>query len=147
MIYYTNVLGISDAIVGSLYFVIKLFDAFIDVGVRRLYDTSKLTAYGRFNPWVCRPVSVVCAGFLYTAKKMIYICCSYFIYGLLLSTVSIPYGAMSAAISSNSGRARITLNLAQYWVCNRLFYSYPDVYYSDGRELIDLWATFLLDLH
>lgn len=33
--------------------------------------------------------------------KIIYICCSYFIYGSLLSTVSIPYGAMSAAISSN----------------------------------------------
>ncbi len=38
--------------------------------------------------------------FSYTAK-IIYICCSYFIYGSLLSTVSIPYGAMSAAISSN----------------------------------------------
>lgn len=37
--------------------------------------------------------------FSYTAK-IIYICCSYFIYGSLLSTVSIPYGAMSAAISS-----------------------------------------------
>ncbi|ECR5081773.1 MFS transporter, partial [Salmonella enterica] len=42
MIYYTNVLGISGAIVGSLYFVIKLFDAFIDVGVGRLCDTSRL---------------------------------------------------------------------------------------------------------
>lgn len=38
--------------------------------------------------------------FSYTAK-IIYICCSYFVYGSLLSTVSIPYGAMSAAISSN----------------------------------------------
>lgn len=54
MIYYTNVLGISGAIVGSLYFVTKLFDAFIDVGVGRLCDTSRLTAHGRFNPWVRR---------------------------------------------------------------------------------------------
>ena len=54
MIYYTNVLGISGVIVGSLYFVTKLFDAFVDVGVGRLCDTSKLTAHGRFNPWVRR---------------------------------------------------------------------------------------------
>ncbi|WP_240321789.1 MFS transporter, partial [Serratia marcescens] len=54
MIYYTNVLGISGVIVGSLYFVTKLFDAFVDVGVGRLCDTSKLTVHGRFNPWVRR---------------------------------------------------------------------------------------------
>lgn len=111
MIYYTNVLGVSGVIVGSLYFVTKLFDAFVDVGVGRLCDTSKLTAYGRFNPWVRRmkyPFCIIAVvlflpfvqDFSYTAK-IIYICVSYFIYGSLLSTVSIPYGAMSAAISSN----------------------------------------------
>lgn len=111
MIYYTNVLGISGVIVGSLYFVTKLFDAFVDVGVGRLCDTSKLTVHGRFNPWVRRmkyPFCIIAVvlflpfvnDFSYTAK-IIYICCSYFIYGSLLSTVSIPYGAMSAAISSN----------------------------------------------
>lgn len=110
MIYYTNVLGISGVIVGSLYFVTKLFDAFVDVGVGRLCDTSKLTAHGRFNPQVRRmkyPFCIIAVvlflpfvhDFSYTAK-IIYICCSYFIYGSLLSTVSIPYGAMSAAISS-----------------------------------------------
>lgn len=111
MIYYTNVLGVSGVIVGSLYFVTKLFDAFVDVGVGRLCDTSKLTAYGRFNPWVRRmkyPFCIIAVvlflpfvqDFSYTAK-IIYICVSYFLYGSLLSTVSIPYGAMSAAISSN----------------------------------------------
>ena len=111
MIYYTNVLGISGVIVGSLYFVTKLFDAFVDVGVGRLCDTSKLTVHGRFNPWVRRmkyPFCIIAVvlflpfvnDFSYTAK-IIYICCSYFVYGSLLSTVSIPYGAMSAAISSN----------------------------------------------
>ncbi|MDA8477166.1 MFS transporter [Citrobacter sp. Awk 4] len=111
MIYYTNVLGISGVIVGSLYFVTKLFDAFVDVAVGRLCDTSKLTAKGRFNPWVSRMKYPFCAvavllflpfvsEFSYTAK-IIYICGSYFVYGALLSTVNIPYGAMSAAISSN----------------------------------------------
>lgn len=59
MIYYTNVLGISGVIVGSLYFVTKLFDAFVDVGVGRLCDTSKLTAHGRFNPGAPHEVPVL----------------------------------------------------------------------------------------
>lgn len=111
MIYYTNVLGVSGVVVGSLYFGTKLFDAFVDVGVGRICDTSKLTATGRFNPWVRRMKYPFCAMavilFLPLAQelsyagKTIYICVSYFIYGALQSSVSIPYGAMSAAISSN----------------------------------------------
>lgn len=162
MIYYTNVLGISGVIVGSLYFVTKLFDAFVDVGVGRLCDTSKLTVHGRFNPWVRRmkyPFCIIAVvlflpfvnDFSYTAK-IIYICCSYFIYGSLLSTVSIPYGAMSAAISSNP-EDRVSLStLAQRWVChrrwgNRLFYSHSDVHHPGGRKPGDFRAAFLLDCH
>ena len=112
MIYYTNVLGISGVIVGSLYFVTKLFDAFVDVGVGRICDTSKLTVYMDVSTRGCvrmkYPFCIIAVvlflpfvnDFSYTAK-IIYICCSYFIYGSLLSTVSIPYGAMSAAVSSN----------------------------------------------
>ncbi|MGX5833615.1 MFS transporter [Aeromonas piscicola] len=111
MIYYTNVLGISGVVVGSLYFGTKLFDAFVDVGVGRMCDTSKLTATGRFNPWIRRmkyPFCVMAVVLflpfvqeLSYAGKIAYICVSYFIYGALQSTISIPYGAMSAAISSN----------------------------------------------
>ena len=111
MIYYTNVLGVSGVVVGTLYFVTKLFDAFVDVGVGRLCDTSKLTERGRFNPWIRRmkyPFCVIAvvlflpfAQELSYAGKITYICVSYFIYGALLSTVNIPYGAMAAAISSS----------------------------------------------
>lgn len=111
MIYYTNVLGVSGMIVGSLYFGTKLFDAFVDVTVGRMCDTSKLTATGRFNPWIRRMKYPFCAIaivlFLPFAQelsytgKIIYICVSYFLYGALLSTINIPYGAMSAAISSS----------------------------------------------
>ena len=111
MIYYTNVLGVSGVVVGSLYFGTKLFDAFVDVTVGRLCDTSKLTATGRFNPWIrrmkyplCAIVVVLFLPFVHDlsySAKIAYICISYFAYGAILSTVSIPYGAMSAAISSN----------------------------------------------
>jgi Na+/melibiose symporter and related transporters len=162
MIYYTNVLGISGVIVGSLYFVTKLFDAFVDVGVGRLCDTSKLTIHGRFNPWVRRmkyPFCIIAVvlflpfvnDFSYTAK-IIYICCSYFIYGSLLSTVSIPYGAMSAAISSNP-EDRVSLSTwrsvgsAIGGGTTGFFYSDPDVYHPCGWKPGNFRAAFLLDCH
>lgn len=52
MIYYTNVLGVSGAIVGTLFLISRILDAFADVMVGRLCDVSELTETGRFIPWI-----------------------------------------------------------------------------------------------
>ena len=52
MIYYTNVLGVSGAIVGTLFLISRILDAFADVMVGRLCDVSELTENGRFIPWI-----------------------------------------------------------------------------------------------
>ena len=52
MIYYTNVLGVSGAIVGTLFLISRILDAFADVMVGRLCDVSELTEAGRFIPWI-----------------------------------------------------------------------------------------------
>ncbi|MEX1552001.1 MFS transporter [Enterococcus sp. C50] len=54
MIYYTNVLGVSGAIVGTLFLVSRMLDAFVDVFVGRLRDISKVTEVGRSIPWIRR---------------------------------------------------------------------------------------------
>ncbi|EOH48343.1 hypothetical protein SSI_00719 [Enterococcus faecium EnGen0191] len=52
MIYYTNVLGVSGAIVGTLFLISRILGAFADVMVGRLCDVSELTEAGRFIPWI-----------------------------------------------------------------------------------------------
>lgn len=111
MIYYTNVLGVSGAIVGTLFLVSRILDAFADVFVGRLCDVSKLTKVGRFIPWIRRMKYPFCTitilmflpiiQHLPMTARMIYIFVSYIVYGIFLSTINIPYGAMAAAISSN----------------------------------------------
>ncbi|EPH96005.1 transporter, major facilitator family protein [Enterococcus faecalis 13-SD-W-01] len=111
MIYYTNVLGVSGAIVGILFLVSRILDAFADVLVGRLCDVSKLTDVGRFSPWIqkmkypfCLITVIIFLPFvqhLPMTAKIIYIFVSYIVYGIFLSTINIPYGAMAAAISSN----------------------------------------------
>ena len=111
MIYYTNVLGVSGAIVGTLFLISRILDAFADVMVGRLCDVSELTEAGRFIPWIrkmkypfCLVTVILFLPFvqhLPMTVKIAYIFVSYIVYGIFLSTINIPYGAMAAAISSN----------------------------------------------
>lgn len=111
MIYYTNVLGISGAVVGILFLVSRIIDAFADVTVGRLADITKVTKSGRFHPWISRARYFFSAiGILLflpfvsswpMTAKIVYIFISYVVYGIILSTINIPYGSMAAAITSD----------------------------------------------
>jgi len=111
MIFYTNALGISAAIVGVLFLVARIIDAFADLGVGRLVDNSDLKADGRFHPWIRRMkyplffVSILLflpwVSNLSMGIKIVYIFVTYITWGILYSTVNIPYGSMASAISSN----------------------------------------------
>ena len=65
MIFYTNVMGISAAHVGTLLFAARILDAFTDVGSGRLIDVLKPGRSGRFKPWLLRIcIPVTAAAFL-----------------------------------------------------------------------------------
>ncbi|MCB0911564.1 MAG: MFS transporter [Propionibacteriaceae bacterium] len=111
LIFYTNVLGISAAIAGTIMMGVRLFDAFIDVAVGRMVDRSKLGRNGRFRPWILRfavPVAVASvllyvpgvAGWGDTAK-IAYAAVTYLLWSVLYSAVNIPYGSMAAVISAD----------------------------------------------
>ncbi len=111
MIFYTNVYGLSGATVGILFLLARLIDAFADVYVGRLVDNSRLTAQGRFRPWISRMkypllVSLVLL-FVPIVRswpmgaRIAYVFITYIAYGILYSMVNIPYGSMASAISNN----------------------------------------------
>lgn len=113
MVYYTNVLGISGAAVGTLFLVSRIVDAFTDIGMGRIVDTFKPARDGRFKPWIRRvaPFAVI-AGFLmfvYVVKdwsmpaKMIYVYVTYLFWGSICYTgINIPYGSMASVISDKA---------------------------------------------
>ena len=61
LIFYTNVMGISAAHVGTLLFAARILDAFTDVGAGRLIDVLPLGRSGRFKPWLLRIMVPVAA--------------------------------------------------------------------------------------
>lgn len=112
MVFYTDVLGISGALVGTLFLVARCVDAFTDIGMGRIVDSAKLTKEGRYRPWFKRFMfPVVFAGVLLFVPwvanlpqtwKVVYIFVTYILWGSFCYTgVNIPYGSMAAAMTDD----------------------------------------------
>lgn len=114
MVFYTKVLGISGAAVGTLFLAARCVDAFTDVTMGRIVDKARPARDGRFRPWIRRmsiPVAVASTiMYLYFVKdwpytaRLIYATVTYLLWGSFCYTaINIPYGSMASVISSDAG--------------------------------------------
>lgn len=114
LIFYTNVMGISAAHVGTLLFVARLLDAFTDVGAGRLIDVLKPGRSGRFKPWLLRiMIPVTGMAFLMFSPfvadgaygtRLAWMVATYILWGSVFYTlINIPYGSMASVISNDPG--------------------------------------------
>lgn len=120
MKFYTDVMGVSGAVVGLMMMLARFVDAFTDVTMGQLVDRSRVTAKGKFAPWIkrmCGPVAV--ASFLMYASwfkdmplwfKIFWMFFTYILWGSVFYTsINIPYGSMASAISSKpEDRAKLS---------------------------------------
>src|SRR5690349_24531612 len=100
LLYYTDVVGISAAAAGTLFLVVRLWDAFADVFAGRLVDRSS-TRWGKFRPFILfgsLPLLGITVlvfsvpGGLSPGAALVYAYVSYAAFGLAYSLVNIPYG-------------------------------------------------------
>lgn len=110
MKFYTDVMGVSAAVVGFVMTVARIVDAFTDVTMGRICDRSKLTPAGKFKPWLrrmCIPVALV-SFLIYQSGlagapmgfKIGYLFVTYILWGSVFYTsINIPYSSMASAIS------------------------------------------------
>lgn len=109
--FYTDVMGVSAAIVGGVMMLARFVDAFTDVAMGRICDRSKPTRHGKFKPWIrrmCAPVAF--SSFLIyqsslrdmpLAFKVAWLAVTYILWGSIFYTsINIPYGSMASAISA-----------------------------------------------
>ena len=102
----------DPAVVGVIMMVARFVDAFTDVTMGRICDRSRVTAAGKFKPWLlrmCGPVAI--SSFLIyqsslahmsMAFKIGYLAVTYILWGSVFYTaVNIPYGSMASAISAD----------------------------------------------
>ena len=112
MKFYTDVMGVDAVIVGVIMMIARFVDAFTDVTMGRICDRSKITARGKFKPWLlrmCGPVAI--SSFLIYQSglsqlplsfKICYLFVTYILWGSVFYTaINIPYGSMASAISAD----------------------------------------------
>lgn len=111
MVFYTEVLGISAAAVGTLFIVARFWDAVNDPIMGVLLDKAQVTKYGKFRPYVVKfGLPMVVVGILaFTVipglpdnLKLPYAYVTYILYGMLYTAVNIPYGSLASVMTNDS---------------------------------------------
>lgn len=109
MIFYTKVMGVPGPVVGVLFLVARVIDAFADVTVGVMVDRAKPGKGGKYRPVMMRvaPVAVIFSILMFQsfcvnspmAVKIAYMFITYIIWGILYSCVNIPYSSLASLIS------------------------------------------------
>ena len=111
MVFYTDVLGITAASVGTLFIVARIWDAINDPIMGTIIDKKGTTKHGKFRPYVVRfGFPLVLVGILsFTAipglkdsLKLPYAYVTYILFGMLYTAVNIPYGSLASVMTKNS---------------------------------------------
>lgn len=107
--FYTDTFGLSAAAVGTMFLVVRLFDAVNDPLMGSLADNTN-TRWGQFRPyllWFAVPYGV-CAVMMFSVPdftesgKLIYAYATYTLMMLIYTAIMIPYNAMVGVISANT---------------------------------------------
>ncbi len=107
--YYTDVAGISAAAVGTMFLVVRLWDAFADLIAGRVVDRT-MTRWGKFRPFLMfGGVPLLFLSFLVfhvpasfgDGAKILYAYGTYAVLGLVYSLVNIPYGSLASAVTQS----------------------------------------------
>ncbi|MFV0373364.1 glucuronide transporter [Microbacterium sp.] len=116
LVYYTDVAGISAAAVGTLFLVLRIFDAFTDVAAGRLVDKVNTKRWGKFRPFILfgsLPLLLLSVATFHVPQigesgMLLYAYVTYGLLGIAYTLVNIPYGSLAAAMTQVPGeRAKL----------------------------------------
>lgn len=106
--YYTDVAGLTAASVGTMFLVVRLWDAVADLLAGRMVDRTS-TRWGKFRPFILfGAVPLLFLSFLTfhvpsgdNGTKLLYAYLTYAVLGLAYSLVNIPYGSLASAMTQS----------------------------------------------
>ena len=112
-VFYTDVLQINAGLVGTMFLVSRIVDAFTDTMMGRIADKVKAGKAGKFKPWLlrmCGPVALASFLMYQTAVadaemwvRVVYMFGTYLLWGSVCYTaINIPYGSMASVMSAEA---------------------------------------------
>ena len=115
-LFYTDVFGIGAAAMGTLFLVVRVFDAVTDPAMGALCDRTE-TRWGKFRPyllWLSVPFAAAAVMSFTTPSlsedgKLAYAYVTYFLLMAAYTAINIPYCALGGVMTDDS-RERVSLN-------------------------------------
>lgn len=106
--FYTDVYGLDPAIVGTLFLVIRIFDAFSDPVMGAICDRTQ-SRWGKFRPWLLwmavpfglGAILMFSTPDLSMNGKIIYAWVTYLVMSLIYTAINIPYCSVAGVITLN----------------------------------------------
>lgn len=116
--FYTDIIGITAAVIGTMLIVTRIFDALNDPLMGLLADRTK-SPHGKFRPWLrwmaipyaLSGVAVFTVPDWSTNAKVAYIYVTYTLAMLFYTAINIPYGALMGVMTPHSSERTV---LASY---------------------------------
>lgn len=153
--YYTDVMGLNPAAVGTLYGVARLWDAISDPLMGGLADRTQ-TKYGKYRPyllWIAIPYGLI--GFLAflgpdfdPTWKLVYAYATYIALMTVYTAINVPYSALMGTITSDPAERASLSNFrfagafsAQVIIGLALF---PIINNFGGRNSPEAWRTAMI---
>ncbi|WMT39699.1 MFS transporter [Paenibacillus sp. D2_2] len=107
--FYTDTVGLSAAAIGTMFLIIRVLDAFIDIGIGVLVDRTK-SKHGKARPWLkwlaipfgLSGVLLFSAPDFTGTGALIYAYCTYLIINIAYSAINVPYGVLNTMITQDS---------------------------------------------
>lgn len=121
--YYTDVVGLPAAFVGTMFLLARTADAIIDPAMGYMADRTR-SRWGKFRPWMlwlALPFGVSCLltyavpQSLDMSGKMIFASVSYTFMMLMYTAINIPYCSMGAVITPDNNE-RISLQSWRFFL-------------------------------
>lgn len=112
MYYYTNILGLSAAVAGSIFMIARLIDAATDPLMGMIVDRSNFKNFGKYRGYIVfgAPLLGISFFLLFTTPnlspsgKLAYAYITYIMYSLTWTVVQIPQLALPIILSKNVAR-------------------------------------------
>ncbi|RDV26802.1 MFS transporter [Alteromonas aestuariivivens] len=113
--YYTDIVGLAPAAVGSMFLIVRVFDAVTDPLMGALADRTR-TRWGSYRPyllWLALPFAI-CSVLAFTSPELteqgryLYAFATYALLMLMYTAINIPYSALGG-VMSNDPNERVSI--------------------------------------